>query len=86
LEYLLAQGVRDGMNARLLSRLQRLEAQQALSQPCLIQYGWLKRLPDDYAGERHVVTIKQEPTGQNFEWCQFEERPGPASSGSDEQT
>jgi hypothetical protein len=86
LEYLLAQGVRDGMNARLLSRLQRLEAQQALSQPCLIQYGWLNRLPDDYVGERHVVTVKREPTGPNLEWCQFEERPGPAPPGSDEQT
>ena len=42
--------------------------------------GYLKTLPADYVGERHVVIVKREPsgaTGQD-EWCEFEERPGPA--------
>ena len=48
--------------------------------PQLIRSGYLKTLPADYVGERHVVIVKREPAGAsgNFEWCEFEERPGPA--------
>ena len=45
--------------------------------PQLIRSGYLKTLPTDYVGERHVVIVKQESSG-NGEWCEFEERPGPA--------
>ena len=45
--------------------------------PQLIRSGYLKTLPADYVGERHVVIVKQEPSG-NGEWCEFEERSGPA--------
>ena len=41
--------------------------------------GVLKTLPKDYVGERHVVIVKREPAGApGNEWCEFEERPGPA--------
>ena len=47
--------------------------------PQPIRSGYLKTLPADYVGERHVVIVKREPAGApgNFEWCEFEERPGP---------
>ena len=43
-----------------------------------MRYGWLKHLPADFTGERHVAIIKREPTNRpNIEWCEFEERMGP---------
>jgi hypothetical protein len=42
-----------------------------------VQIGLLRRLSDDFLGERHVV-VKREPTSiPNWETCEFEERPGP---------
>ena len=47
----------------------------------LIRYGWLATLPADYVGERHTVTLNQEPTrSSQFEWCEWEERPELATS------
>jgi hypothetical protein len=70
------------MKAALLSRLERLEAKTVRSGPLVLRCGWLKRLPKDFVGARHVVTVKREPAGSpNAEWCQFEERPGPAPAG-----
>jgi len=65
------------MQSRMWSRLKRLEAQRRLRPPVL-RWGVLKRLPEEYAGERHVVIVESElssssRTGQ----CEFEERPGP---------
>ena len=65
------------MKAALRSRLERLEVRMEPKRPQLIRSGYLKTLPTDYVGERHVVIVKQEPSG-NGEWCEFEERPGPA--------
>ena len=66
------------MRAALLSRLERLEVVAEPKKPQLIRSGYLKTLPTDYVGKRHVVTVKREPAGAsgNFEWCEFEERPG----------
>jgi hypothetical protein len=50
------------MKARLWARLQKLEAQPAAAQASVFRYGWLKPLPDDCAGERHVVMVKRVPT------------------------
>jgi hypothetical protein len=52
-----------------------------------IRSGYLKTLPADYVGERHVVIVKREPAGAsgNFEWCEFEERPGPAPADAQEE-
>jgi hypothetical protein len=45
----------------------------------------LKRLPEDYVGERHVVIVEREPlSSSNTGLCEFEERPGPAPPGSDD--
>jgi hypothetical protein len=69
------------VRSRLLDRIQRLEQRPDLTKPAVFCYGWLKPLPKDYLGERHVVIVKREATGSpNFEWCEFEERPGPPSA------
>ena len=73
------------MKASLISRVERLEARIKASEPGKLCYGWLTHLPEDFIGERHIVTVKREPTGSpRVEWCHFEERPGPAPPGSDE--
>ena len=49
--------------------------------------GYLTVLPEDYTGERHVVIVKREPEAGSppgHEWCEFEERPGPAPPGTEE--
>jgi hypothetical protein len=68
------------MRAALRSRLEKLEVAVAPKKPQFFRSGYLKTLPADYVGERHVVIVKREPAGAsgNFEWCEFEERPGPA--------
>jgi hypothetical protein len=64
------------MKGRILRRLERLEASLASKLVPLIRYGWLATLPAGYAGERHIVTLKCEPTGSpRVEWCEWEERP-----------
>jgi hypothetical protein len=73
------------MRRPLLARLEKLEAILAAQQVGKICYGWLTPLPDDYVGERHVVTISREPTrSPRFEWCQWEEREGPAPADADD--
>jgi ketosteroid isomerase-like protein len=45
--------------------------------------GKLRRLPDDFVGERHVVVVKREATSTpNWETCEFEEWPGPVPPGA----
>jgi hypothetical protein len=68
------------MRAALRSRLERLEVRAEPTKPQLVRSGYLRTLPKDYVGERHVVIVKREPRGApgTFEWCEFEERPGPA--------
>jgi hypothetical protein len=74
------------MRAALRSRLEKLEVVAELKKPQLIRCGYLKTLPTDYVGERHVVIVKREPAGASGkgEWCEFEERPGPAPVGAQE--
>ena len=75
------------MRAALRSRLERLEVTAEPKKPQLFRSGYLKTLPADYVGERHVVIVKREPagaTGQD-EWCEFEERPGPAPADAQEE-
>ena len=62
------------MRAALLKRLQRLEEVRGVAcQPPEFQVGYLKKLPAEYAGERHIVTVGRDPDG-TYHW---EERPGP---------
>jgi hypothetical protein len=75
------------MRAALRSRLERLEVKAEPKRPHFFRSGYLKTLPADYVGERHVVIVKREPsgaTGQD-EWCEFEERPGPAPVDAQEE-
>jgi hypothetical protein len=73
------------MNTRLLTRLDRLEAALAVKQVGMISYGWLNTLPANYVGERHIVIVSREPTiSPRLEWCEWEERPGPAPSGAED--
>ena len=48
-----------------------------------IRCGYLTRLPEDFTGERHIVTVQREPGSPHEEEYEFEERPGPAPPGSD---
>ena len=43
--------------------LERLEVRVEPKKPQLFRSGYLKTLPADYVGERHVVIVKREPTG-----------------------
>jgi len=47
----------------------------------VVQYGYLKRLPEDYTGPRHTVTVRRLPPGPGAysgeDWFEWEERPGP---------
>jgi hypothetical protein len=73
------------MTSRLLDRIRRLEQRSELARPANLRYGWVKPLPEDYAGERHVVIIKREPTRlPRIEWCEFEERAGGGPRGADD--
>ena len=75
------------MRAALRSRLERLEVRLEPKKPHFFRSGYLKTLPADYVGERHVVIVKREPSGApgNGEWCEFEERPGPAPVAAQEE-
>jgi hypothetical protein len=80
------EGIGDGMRAALRCRLERLEVVAEPKKPQLIRSGYLKTLPKDYVGERHVVIVKREPGASgNSEWCEFEERPGPAPVDAQEE-
>jgi hypothetical protein len=56
---------------------------QKLAKPAIFQSGYLKPLPEDYVGERHVVIVSREPS-PNGERCRFEERPGPGPPDLDD--
>jgi hypothetical protein len=72
------------VSSRLLERVKQLEQRQELAKPSIFRSGWLKPLPEDYVGERHVVIVTRERTASNGEWCRFEERPGPAPPDLDD--
>jgi hypothetical protein len=67
----------------LLTRLKRLEQIRDVdlgNRRPEVQLGCMKKLPPEYTGERHVVTVGQLPNG-HYQW---EERPGPAPPGSED--
>jgi hypothetical protein len=69
------------MKTALLTRLKRLEEVRAVeSLPSVeFQIGYLKKLPPEYAGERHVVTVGRAADGK-YRW---EERPGAPPASED---
>jgi len=63
------------MRSALLARVKRLEqVRPADSRPPKFQIGYLEKLPPDYTGDRHIVTVSRDPDGK-YRW---EERLGPA--------
>jgi hypothetical protein len=73
------------MKPSFRSRMVRLEARTEASQPLKFRTGYLTQLPEDFTGERHIFVVKREPTESPYqEWCDFEERSGPAPPGSDD--
>lgn len=45
--------------------------------PMHFRFGNLRRLPEDYQGERHVEIAKYLPAINGQEWVEFVEVPGP---------
>jgi hypothetical protein len=65
------------MRAALLSRLKRLETVKAVEDsdhPLKVEFAYLKQLPREYSGPRHIVSVSKRPDGR----CEYEERPGKA--------
>ena len=64
-----------------LARLEQVNRQRTAPQRLRIQYGYLKTLPDDYIGPRHVATVRQLRPGPGAyscqDWFEWAERPGP---------
>jgi hypothetical protein len=65
----------------LLARLERLESRTALVHPVKtkVRFGNLRRLPQDYQGERHVIVAKCLPS-EGKDRVEFEEVAGPDPS------
>ena len=65
------------MRSALLSRLKRLVTVRAVEENnrrLKVEFAYLKQLPREYSGPRHIVSVSKRP-----EWrCQYEERPGEA--------
>ena len=61
----------------LLGRLERLESRTEGHRPLQVRFGHLRRLPQDYKGERHVVIARHLPSEFGQERVEFEEVPGP---------
>ena len=60
----------------LLARLERLGSRAQAGRGVTIRSGYLRQLPKDYKGERHVVAVRERPD-QGVNWVDFEEVPGP---------
>ena len=60
-----------------MTRLERLESRAALRRSVKLRFGNLRRLSQQYKGERHVVIAKQLPSRAGQEWVEFQEVPGP---------
>ena len=63
------------MRSALLTRLKRLEtvkAVEASNRPLKVEFAYLKLLPREHDGPRHIVKVGQRPDGRD----ECEERPG----------
>ena len=69
------------MKAAILARLKRLEVMRGVPcRPPEFQVGYLKELPLQYTGDRHLATVGRDPDGL-YHW---EERPGPEPADEDQ--
>jgi hypothetical protein len=66
------------MNRRLLARLERLEILGRPVSRVILQYGWLKKLPQDYQGVRHLAILSNLRVREDLEWVEWEEVIGPS--------
>jgi len=48
--------------------------------PIHFRFGYLRRLPENYQGERHTEIARHLPTINGQEWVEFVEVPGPEPS------
>ena len=59
------------MIAALISRLKRLETVRAAEErdrPLKVEFAYLKQLPREYSGPRHIVSVSKRPDGRyNYE-------------------
>ena len=65
------------MRSALLSRLKRLVTVRAVEENnrrLKVEFAYLKQLPREYSGPRHIVSVSKRPDGR----CEYEERPGKA--------
>jgi hypothetical protein len=65
------------MRSALRTRLKRLETARAAEErdrPLKVEFAYLKQLPREYSGPRHIVSVSKRPDGR----CDYEERPGEA--------
>jgi len=65
------------MRSALLARLKRLETVKAVEdsdRPLKVEFAYLKQLPREYFGPRHIVSVGKRPDGR----CEYEDRPGKA--------
>jgi hypothetical protein len=66
-----------GNSLTFRKRLERLERTMQEQQPVCLQYGWLRKLPRDYRGQRHIEITKRLIVREGFlEWVEAEEVPG----------
>jgi hypothetical protein len=71
--------------AGLLTRIEKLETRVAARSKIIrIRLGYVKRLPCEYQGERHIVIARHLPNKGNQEWVEFEEVPGQAPASPKE--
>jgi hypothetical protein len=61
------------MKRRLLARLERLETLARPVPRVILQYGWLKKLPRDYQGERHLAILRNLRIREGLECIEAEE-------------
>jgi hypothetical protein len=61
-----------------------MRAAEDCDRPLKVEFAYLKQLPREYSGPRHIVKVGQRPDGRD----ECEERPGPPppnqSRGNDE--
>ena len=64
------------MRSALLARVKRLETVKVVEdsdRPLKVEFAYLKQLPREYSGPRHIVSVSKRPDGR----CEYEERPRP---------
>jgi len=56
-----------------------VKAVEESNRPRKVEFAYLKQLPREYSGPRHIVSVSKRPDGR----CYYEERPGPPPPNQD---